>query len=153
MVLYYAGAFARNHRYINSSIFDTIRGFLSFYARNETYENFFDYVDWNEETVNSAISRLGWESSEETENTWRVGDATASFYNYAYQYSLGFNELDTFRSNQIRSGQISREEAMAFLKEESRPRVKDFNDYAATVGIAPKDLISYIHKLKPRFLN
>ncbi len=153
MVLYYAGAFARNHRYINSSIFDTIRGFLSFYARNETYENFFDYVDWNEETVNSAISRLGWESSEETENTWRVGDATASFYNYAYQYSLGFNELDTFRSNQIRSGQISREEAMAFLKEESRPRVKDFNDYAAMVGIAPKDLISYIHKLKPRFLN
>lgn len=153
MIVYYLIAFAKNYRYINSSILDTTEGFLSFYARKETYENFFDYVDWDEDTVNSINARLGWESSEETDNTWRVGDATASFYNYAYQYSLGFNELDTFRSNQIRSGKISRDDAICFLKKESKPRVMDFNDYAAMVGIPPEELLSYIHKLKPRFLN
>ena len=151
MIFYYLRAFTKNYRYINISIFDTIQGFLSFYARKQTYENFFDYVNWDEDIVNSVIVRLGWESSEETENTWRVGDATASFYNYAYQYSLGFNELDTFRSNQIRSGQISRDEALALLEEESKPRVNDFNNYAVMAGIAPGDLLAYIHKLNPRF--
>jgi hypothetical protein len=153
MILYYLKSFAQNYRYINSSLIDTIQGFLSFYARKETYENFFDYVPWDESTVNTVNAGLGWESSEETENTWRVGDATASFYNYAYQYSLGFNELDTFRSNQIRSGQISREDAIRLLKEESKPRVMDFNDYAVMVGISSEELLSFIHKLKPRFLN
>ncbi len=151
MIFYYLKSFAKNPRYINRSLLDTLRGFRSFYARKETYENFFDYVEWDEDTVNSVNSLLGWESSEETDNTWRVGDATASFYNYAYQYSLGFNELDTFRSNQIRSGQISRDQAMDLLNEESKPRVSDFNDYAAMVGIAPTDLLAYIHKLNPRF--
>jgi glucosamine--fructose-6-phosphate aminotransferase (isomerizing) len=153
MVLYYIKAFLRNVEYINTSIVDTALGFLSYYARKVDYENFFDYVEWSEEETNRYISEeFAWESSNESKNTWRVGDATAAFYNYVYQHALGFNEFDTFRSNQVRSGQITREKAMQLLETDVAPRVSDFNDYASTVGTDPLELLDAIHKT-PRYLN
>ena len=43
----------------------------------------------------------------DTKSTWRIGDGTASFYNYVYTLVAGFSENDTFRSNQIREGMIN----------------------------------------------
>lgn len=153
MIFYYFKAFVGNPKYINSSIFDTFLGFISYYAQKVDYENFFDYVEWDEAEINRYIyEEFDWESSNESTNTWRVGDATAAFYNYAYQYSLGFNEFDTFRSNQVRVGQITRGKAMELLKIDVAPRVSDFNDYSATVGTAPIELLNAIHKI-PRYLS
>ena len=44
-----------------------------------------------------------------------IGDGTAAFYNYVYQTIAGFTEHDTFRSNQIREGMITREQAMQLV--------------------------------------
>ena len=63
----------------------------------------FDYIDWDEKTVNDTIiNNYDWEKAVDTNSTWRIGDGTASFYNYVYTLIAGFSENDTFRSNQIR---------------------------------------------------
>ena len=49
-----------------------------------------------------------------------------SFYNYLYYIVLGFTEHDTFRSNQIREGQITREEALQMVKEDNKPRYQKY---------------------------
>ena len=50
------------------------------------------------------LDSYGWERAVDTSSTWRLGDATAPFYNYIYYTVAGFTEHDTFRSNQIREG-------------------------------------------------
>ena len=76
-------------------------------------------MPWDEnEIVNTIINEYGWETSPETDTTWRIGDATAAFYNYIYYRIAGFTEHDTFRSNQIREGQITREQAIKFVEDE-----------------------------------
>ncbi len=56
-----------------------------------------------------------------------IGDGTAPFYNYIYLTVGGFSEHDTFRSNQIREGLITRDQAMAAIETENQwPRVSVF---------------------------
>ena len=50
------------------------------------------------------------EFAKDSKTSWRIGDGTASFYNYIYYTIAGFTEHDTFRSNQIREGVISRDQ-------------------------------------------
>lgn len=60
----------------------------------------------------------------DTNTTWRIGDGTAAFYNYVYYTVAGFTEHDTFRSNQIREGQMTREERCCWLKMKIAPGIK-----------------------------
>ncbi|MEO6533006.1 MAG: hypothetical protein ABIO06_05460, partial [Pseudolysinimonas sp.] len=71
----------------------------------------------------------------DTQTTWRIGDGTAAFYNYAYYTIAGFTEHDTFRSNQIREGDITREEALRLVEEENQPRYPNLKWYLDVVGI------------------
>ena len=64
----------------------------------------------DEDLINSKlVNEYDWEIAPDTSTTWRIGDGTAAFYNYVYYTVAGFTEHDTFRSNQIREGQMSRE--------------------------------------------
>ena len=65
-----------------------------------------------------------WEKAPDTSTTWRIGDGTAAFYNYVYHLVAGFSEHDTFRSNQIREGQITRVEALALIEPPEDPRTR-----------------------------
>ncbi len=47
---------------------------------------------------------------------------TTSLYNYIYCTVAGFTENDTFSSNQIKEGMLTREEALNLVTEENRPR-------------------------------
>ena len=67
--------------------------------------------------------------------TWRIDDGTAAFYNYAYYTIAGFTEHDTFRSNQIREGDITREEALRLVEEENTPRYPNLKWYLDVVGV------------------
>jgi|TARA_R100000049_G_C1954646_1_gene106634 hypothetical protein len=126
----------RSPGYFNSSLWDTLSGeyYRSFHQKND-YFHVFDYWTWDENLVNQCLAMYDWEKAPDTSTTWRIGDGTAAFYNYVYYLVAGFSEHDTFRSNQIREGQLTREEAMALIEDEHRPRYANIKWYLDAVGL------------------
>ena len=122
--------------------------FVSFYLQPKDYDSIFDYLPWDEKTVEDTIIQgYDWETSPDSSSTWRIGDGTAAFYNYVYLSVAGFSEFDTFRSNQIREGLITREKALELIEKESKPRIDSFKWYCDTVGIDAIDMLNVIHKI------
>jgi len=150
---YYSKEFLLNPSYINSSLIDTGFAFLSYYFIKHNYQIFFEYFEWNENIIeNTIINNYNWETAEDTRTTWRIGDGTASFYNYIYYNIAGFSENDTFRSNQIRQGLISREEALKKVEEENNPRFESIKWYCDTIGIDFEKTIKKINSI-PKLYN
>ncbi len=135
--------------YFNSSLWDTLSGeyYRSFTKKND-YFHIFDYWQWDEETVNNTlIKEYDWETAIDTSTTWRIGDGTAGFYNYVYYTVAGFTEHDTFRSNQIREGQITRKEALRLVNDENKPRYQNIRWYLDTLSLDFRDTITIINKI------
>jgi glucosamine--fructose-6-phosphate aminotransferase (isomerizing) len=137
----------KNPSYLNRSLWDTLSGeyYRSIKGKTDFY-NLFDYWRWDEIEIDGAIGLYGWEKAVDTNSTWRIGDGTAAFYNYIYYTMAGFTEYDTFRSNQIREGQITREEALAFVTEENRPRYQNIKWYLDAIGMDFIEVIDIINK-------
>lgn len=129
-------AMAKSPGYFNSSLWDTISGeyYRSFHTKTD-YFHIFDYWTWEERAVDQSLAMYDWEKAPDTNTTWRIGDGTAAFYNYVYYTVAGFSEHDTFRSNQIREGQISRAEALVRIEDENRPRYANMKWYLDAVGL------------------
>lgn len=143
---YYAKEFALNPGYLNSSLPDTAFGFLSYYLQGKDYYSIFDFLPWNQKEIEETIiGQYDWEISPDTTSTWRIGDGTAPFYNYIYYTVSGFSEHDTFRSNQIREGLMTREQAIKTVMEENRPRLESFVWYCETIGIDPVETVKRIN--------
>ena len=107
----------------------------------------FDYVIWNEKTVLSTLfDGYGWETSTHSSNTWRIGDASAPFYNYLYFYFAGLTENDVYLSNLIRDGQISRNQALIRLQEDNLPNPTGFYKYCELIGLDPVTVIKRVHE-------
>lgn len=123
--------------YINQSIFDSLGSFASRYiAPKKDYYHMFDYYRWDEHELESLIlDEYKWEKAVDIDSTWRIGDGTASFYNYIYTTVAGFCENDTFKSNQIREHMISRDEALKLIEEENRPRFASIKWYLDILGL------------------
>lgn len=152
MMSFYGKQFITNPKYINASLLDTATAFLSYYGQKHDYLNLFDYIEWDEKTVEDTIlGEYNWELDPYTKSTWRIGDGTAAFYNYIYYMVAGFTENDTFRSNQIREGKISREEALQKVREENYPRWESIQWYCNTIRLDWKDAIKIINKIKPHY--
>lgn len=135
MLEYFALQYVKNPRYFNRSLLDTIFSFYCAYAVKKDYAMFFDYIDWDEDTITNTIKReYNWETEAGTTTTWRIGDGTSAFYNYIYLTMAGFSEHDTFRSSQIRQGIITREQAMEMLPTDNAIRMDALRQYATTVG-------------------
>ena len=60
----------------------------------------------------------------------------------------GFTEFDTFRSNQIREGMITRDEALGKLKYENQPRWQSLKEYAGLIGFSLDELISVVEGMR-----
>ena len=136
LAMYYARQFAMNPSYVNSSLLDTIFAFYSYYFLPHDYIYLYSYLPWDEREILSVLrGEYGWELASDTKQTWRIGDGTASFYNYIYHRVCGFSENDTFRSEQVRRGMISRDEALAFIESENRPRYEGIKWYLSIVGL------------------
>lgn len=148
MILYYLKEFILNPAYINSSVFDTIGGFISYYLIPHNYLNLFKYIQWDEKTVETVLlDEFEWEIANDTKSTWRIGDGTAAFYNYIYFTVAGFTENDTFRSNQIREGKISREEALKLAEQDNKPRYESIKWYLDMIGLNFEDTIKIINHM------
>ena len=139
--------------YINQSIFDSIGSFASRYISKKTdYYHLFDYMHWDEKEIeDTIINKYNWETSIDSSTTWRIGDWTASFYNYIYTLVAGFSENDTFRSNQVREGMITREEALELAFKENIPRYNSIKWYLEIVGLDFNSTIETINKIPRRY--
>jgi glutamine---fructose-6-phosphate transaminase (isomerizing) len=145
---YYGKEYLLNRSYINTSIADTFFAYLSYYFIPHNYEIFFEYINWDETIINNTIiNQYNWELATDTKTTWRIGDGTAAFYNYIYFTLTGFSENDTFRSNQIRQGIITREEALQLIVEENAPRYESIKWYLDTIGVDFYSTIKVINSI------
>jgi len=139
--------------YINGSVIDTLGSFIVRYSYpKEHYYHLFDFVEWDERKIESLIlDKYHWETATDTKTTWRIGDGTAGFYNYVYYTVAGFSEYDTFRSNQIREGMLSREKGLELIQEENMPRYDSIKWYLEIVGLDFERTIKGINKIPKRY--
>jgi len=144
---FYSQNYFLNPSYFNSSIIDTLGAYFSYYIEpRKDYYLLYDYVRWDEDTIqNTLINEYNWETSPDTESTWRIGDGTASFYNYIYLTIAGFSEIDTFRSNQIREGMITREKALELVAQENTPRYESMKWYLDIINVDFEQAIERIN--------
>jgi glutamine---fructose-6-phosphate transaminase (isomerizing) len=150
--LFYAKEFALNPSYLNGSLVDTIVAFWSYYFLTKDYVSIYDYVAWDEKHIMRTLrDQYDWETAADTKSTWRIGDGTAAFYNYIYYRVAGFTENDTFRSNQIREGLLSRETALATLLDENEPRPESLLWYFDTIGLEASRPIEIVNRLPQRY--
>jgi asparagine synthetase B (glutamine-hydrolysing) len=148
MLSYYGKQFATNPRYLNRSLADTAFAYMSYYLIKQDHLFLFDYHTWDEDTINQVlIDNYDWELATDTETTWRIGDGTAPFYNYIYHTVAGFSEHDTFRSNQIREGVLSRDEAWKIVQRDNQPRWASIREYLQLIGVNFDDAMRAINAI------
>ena len=134
--------------YFNDSLWDTLSGeYHRSFTTKSDYFHIFDYWHWNEKQIDDTLLDYDWERAPDTTTTWRIGDGTAAFYNYIYYTVAGFTEHDTFRSNQIREGVLTRSEALEMVHEENAPRYQNIKWYLDTLGFDFEDVITTVNRI------
>jgi len=138
-----------NPAYVNQSVFDSLGSFaVRYIAPKRDYYHLFDFYRWNENEIEDLIKNVyNWESAIDTSSTWRIGDGTASFYNYIYYTVAGFTENDTFRSNQIRQGDISKKVCDGLIEAENFPRYETLRWYLEIIGLDFEDTINRVNRI------
>lgn len=113
----------------------------------------YDYIPWEENELNDVLlNEYDWEISPDTQSTWRIGDGTAPFYNYIYYCVAGFTENDTLRSNQIREGMLTREEALKLVERDNTPRFDSMQWYFDVIGVDMSEALTVVNKIPKRYI-
>jgi asparagine synthetase B (glutamine-hydrolysing) len=147
---YYAIGFLKNPVYFNASFWDTLGASYWSWLVPQNLTFLYKFIKWDEDEIMNILRKeYEWEDDSGTKGTWRIGDATAAFYNYIYYRVAGVTENDTFRSNQIREGMITRDEAIALVEEENRPRYDSLQWYAEKNGFDLEEAIKVIDSIPP----
>jgi hypothetical protein len=134
--------------YFNRSLWDSLSGeYYRSFTEKKNYFHIFDYWRWEEKTVDGTLAEYDWELAPDTKTTWRIGDGTAAFYNYIYYTVAGFTEHDTFRSNQIREGDLTREKALQLTEDENQPRYPNIKWYLDAIGFDFKSTVEVINRI------
>lgn len=141
-------AMVRSPGYFNRSLWDTLSGeYFRSFAKKTGYYHVYDYWRWDEREIDDTLAVYDWEKAPDTRTTWRIGDGTAAFYNYIYYTVAGFTEHDTFRSNQIREGDLTRKAALEMVEDENAPRYPNIKWYLDALGMDFKEVISVINSI------
>lgn len=152
LALRYGWEYIRNPGYINSSIIPTIKSAIALFTKfakiGTEWFNFYDYYLWEENEVVATLRReYDWETPNDTKMTWRIDDATPPFYNYLHYTIAGFTEFEAFRSNQIRQGVLTREEALKLVEEENKPRYGAIKDYLDSIELNYDEVMKKIDEI------
>ena len=154
LFFYYGKQFLSNPAYLNTSLFDTFTAYISYYFIPHNYLFLYNYIKWDEKEIEETLIReYDWETAADTKSTWRIGDGTASFYNYIYYTVAGFSENDTFRSNQIREGLLDRTSALEIVKRDNAPRFDSIKWYCDTIGISFAETLKRINSIPKLYLK
>lgn len=130
LFIYYVVGILKNYRYWNSSLLDSLIGYISFSFRKTKLVYPFEFIDFDEDTIDKTLSKeFQWEFDEHNPSSWRIGDGTAPFYNFVYWKYCGFTENDFFRSNQIRDGKLNRNNALMKTLHENQIKEKRIKEY------------------------
>jgi hypothetical protein len=134
---YYFWNYLKNPSYFNQSLVDTAFAyFITYMQSHPDFHYLWHYVEWEErEIVDTLIKEYGWETDPGYKQSWRTDDGTNPWYNFIYYTMSGFTENDTFRSNQIREGLMSRDEAWRLCWEENKLRVDTMKWYFDAIGV------------------
>lgn len=155
LLINYIKEYLKNPRYFLA--FDPIEnlfGFLIYFYGNIFYKDitllsYFNYFMWDEkEIVSTNIKELDWKLPIDTVLNWRNDDLMPPLYNYLYYRMVGFTENDTLRSNMIREGLMSREEALKIVKKENQPRIDALNRIFNDVLHLPIEYLEKVPKCK-----
>lgn len=151
LAMYYIKNFIVNPKYFNSSLLDTVKGFFSFYFKTGKILSLFEHFEYVEDNVNNHLQQnFLWECDPSTPTTWRIGDGTAPIYNYIYWIYGGFTENDFYRSNQIREGKLTRDNALSKIIYENQPRYDLMKEYCKLIDLDYEFMIIELEKFKKK---
>lgn len=152
LLWYYVRQFVMNPYYLNSSLISSILGYIVTYVIPHNYIYLWHYIKWEEnKIIKTLFDKYGWEDDGETGITWRIDDGSPAFYNYLYGQIQGFTENDSFRSNQIREGLLTRKEAKKIVDKENRPRYAALQWYFNTIKIDGDRVLSIIDNVEKKY--
>ncbi|HUF46616.1 MAG TPA: hypothetical protein VMM93_02310 [Vicinamibacterales bacterium] len=145
---YYAWQFLTNPRYLNRSLWNSLRSFHATFVGVDDFLYLYTWEPWDEGTIDRTLqSQYDWEISPESSNTWRIGDGYTAFINYVYHRVAGFSEYDVFRSAQVRDGVIDRPRALALAAEDNRPRLGELREFARLIGFNLEEVLSRVDEI------
>jgi glutamine---fructose-6-phosphate transaminase (isomerizing) len=135
--------------FINSSLVDNALAFYHSFVGKDDFLYLFEYHQWNEDHVNNTLYDVYGLLKDERYgvNQWRMDDVHTSFNNYIYYLVGGFSEFDDFRSNQIREGLISREEAIGLARQDNSLHMDSLEHFAQLVGVNLNEVLRQIDKI------
>jgi hypothetical protein len=125
-------------------------GFFDYYLRKHTFIRPFMYIPWDEAELEKVLTeKYQWSKGNDPSlPAWRMGDATAPFYNLVYGLSLGMTEHDALRSNQIRYGLKTRGEAESDLQKDNQVNILALAAYFGTTGLTMQESVNALTQMK-----
>ena len=149
MLYWYSLQFLLNPAYINSALLDNFNGFLASFVRKDDFLHLYNYEKWDEEEIKKVlVEKYNWQDDVSYgKNQWRMGDGQTAFNNFVYYTLAGFSEYDNFRSNQIREGLISREEALELCKHDNEVKYDTLKNFSDVIGFNLDNVLSRINCL------
>ena len=149
LAFYYGMQYVLNPSYFNESFTDSVRSFFTSFVLKDDFLYLYEYLPWDEAEIDKVLrAEYGWEADlAYGSNQWRMGDGQTAFTNYIFYTVAGFSEFDNFRSNQIREGLLTREEALRLIAEDNKPKWGALQYFAYVVGINLDDVLSRINNI------
>jgi len=149
LAMWYARQYLMNPAYINESLLDSIFAFYTSFINKDDYLYLYRYMPWDEKLIENTIKEeYGWASDERYgTNQWRMGDGQTAFNNYIYNTIAGFSEFDNFRSNQIREGWLTRQDAVKLLENDNSPRIEMLQEFSQLIGFNLEEVLLKINSI------
>jgi glutamine---fructose-6-phosphate transaminase (isomerizing) len=149
LATFYVSQYLKNPAYINESFLYSIRAFAYSFLAKDNFIYLYEYLPWEEKIVEKTIiENTNWESDQSYgKNQWRMGDGQTAFTNYIYHTVAGFSEFDNFRSNQVRSGLITRDEAIKLAAQDNEPKWETLQYFSQVIGLNLEDTIKHINNI------
>ena len=150
MFYFYSTQTIINPSYINVTLLDNFKGFISSFVRKEDSLHFYNYIKWDEkEMVDTLVKEYNWMSDlAYGKNQWRMGDGQTTFNNFIYYTLAGFSEFDNFRSNQICEDLLSRNEGLSLAKKDNEFKYDVLKNFSEIIGFNLDDVLSRIVSLQ-----
>lgn len=149
LVAYYGLKSLTNPHYWNRSIFDNALAFWHCFVARDDFLYLFNYYPWSENEVERVLNEVyDWEADTDYGvNQWRMDDFHTCFINYVYYTVGGFSEFDDFRSNQIREGLITRDEAIKLAAQDNKIRYESLLQFSQIVGFNLEHVLKKIEAI------